>query len=277
MKTVFAYLTAGFVGAGLLLSQCALRSRPLAGGGGISAYADTCVVHLSRSYWPTYVAATFYRNGKPLQPAGPFATRPTDTLEWFRKYKYLADPREGTEEEYLNTQKKEGDFRFGQVHMTFKSYSGFSPIRLRDVYVECVSGRDTMHVVLVADMLYNTFYDSIPFKPGYYKVYDKFLAYRLGYIPEPDALNSLELRNSGRVFAPYFAKHQHQLAKHNPFAGCVFQPQLKDANELLRAPRSPADIIEFMLTKTDFYRDPIGKIVPTAKWVRQKKIILREK
>lgn len=153
------------------------------------------------------MALRFVANGHLLSPPGPIASRePNDSL-------------------------LSGQLRFGALY--------FMPMRMPVSmqlggfgWVRCIRGRDTMRVMVYHYPFRDGLLDSIPFRPGFYK---------LSLMPD--------LMHPGCdsvSFAAYYRQHEAELARANPFAGYCFPertPQL--------GPRVPADITPTV--PTDIY------------------------
>ena len=130
-----------------------------------------------------------------------------------------------------------GALRFGAFYMVpTKSFY------TRRVWVNCVAGRDTMHVLVtpyfnVGDQETNTtLIDSIPFHPGFYSLAAPGVRGR-GKMPS--------LPTQGAVLVSlvaYYQKHAAALAKHNPFAGYCFPKEGPTIQAADGSPFTPAAI-----------------------------------
>jgi hypothetical protein len=142
---------------------------------------------------PAYTALRFLRQGQTVEVLRPLAQHtPGDT-------------------------RLEGPLRFGALYLV-PSMAFYT----RRVWVHCVAGRDTMHVLVTP--YFNVGYvepataliDSIPFRPGFYRLAP----------PEPGGnggMPALPTKHSPPVsLLAYYQQHAAGLARHNPFTGYCF-------------------------------------------------------
>ncbi|AHJ95557.1 hypothetical protein Hsw_PA0224 (plasmid) [Hymenobacter swuensis DY53] len=117
----------------------------------------------------------------------------------------------------MDDKRLQGALRFGAFYLVPSS-----AFYTRQVWVYCVAGRDTMHVLVTP--YFNVGYaerssaliDSIPFRPGFYRLAPAGTRGR-GGMPELPTEGTYPVSVVG-----YYQQHVAALNRHNPFAGYCF-------------------------------------------------------
>ena len=163
---------------------------------------------------PSFFAARFLVGGKLFVPAGPLAERTRGDCQVRQQV------------------------RFGSIYLAEGNHSegfGRHPHPL-----VCVWGTQTM-VVYISPLngWINSLYDSIPFRPGRYKLMEM----------RDDTIITTPYRLQEKSFATYYARHAVELQRANPFAGCHFARYTPDPgrNPKEYVPATPADIFRLLL------------------------------
>jgi hypothetical protein len=205
----------------------------------------------------------FVSEGKLLSPPGPFAA--------YSERQYYDKPGEPNRQEI--------QLRFGTIHLlrghTPEQGSYKSPIGS----FLCVRGLDTMQVFVQpqfkapywfsSDSLY-WLYDSIPFRPGRYKLEHAPLnfPYALpGY--SRHQLDSVGIPSIS--FAAYYRQHEADLACYNPFADRRLQ--LAESDKYYRlpdnyVPHQPNDLFYLLLAQSPYLKIRNWHLRPLRRYER---------
>lgn len=232
------------VGWGPLTGCDVVRPAHLAHRGTTKCPPDT-LYHIDAYRWPNFAALRFVRDGKPLIPPGSLTQRTCG--DW------------GLDEQ----------FRFGAFYFIDNTPANGLAGRVERM-VWCAQGRDTMRVVFWPYYQQNVFYDSIPFRPGTFLLYDPW-----GY-GEKQAQHYGSLPTYS--FGAYYAGHAAGLARQNVFANLYFHdvgPCCRPNNKVPGAPDTPAQIFESLLQRTSYVGVrwtrlvPIHEVAKPVKYVKE--------